>query len=229
MHSQEEVAGRALALGLISLRSQYENGIQHGKDERYRTRGQQTLQWAREQKIERFLSEAERQLHEQALGQWSSEAIGECFWRIESMKAAFWCVQLYEAMPSYFEVGKVNEAYARIPEGKGLAGYLAQARLRDEAEIEKERDFAQFLNWRCRTELLKLQGMQPPQGDSYEKVVARALPAIDKEDFPIKHDGVDLLVNGTRFGELGEARGDIMSLCYERQLALEWVLSDDDW
>jgi hypothetical protein len=176
-----------------------------------------------------FLSAKERKLHAKKLGKWSYDDIGECFWRIESLKAVLWCVQFFDAMPTYAEVGKVNDAYALLPVGEGITAFLAGAKLRTEVEIEKERQFAQFLNWRCRTELFRLRGLKPPRGDSYEEVVARALPAIEINGFPIEHDGVDILVHGVRFIDLGEEKGYMMSICYERHLALEWVLSEDDW
>lgn len=233
MHTKDTVAGRALALGLISLRAQYENGINYREEksdqDRYRKRGQELLDWARDQKLDAFLSAAERRLHKKKLGKWSYEDIAERFWRIESMKTVLWCVRAFDSMPSYFAVGPVNDAYDKIPEGKDTAPFLARAKLRPQKEVEKERDCAKFLNWRGRTELLRLQGVKPPKGDSYKKVVARALPAIKENDFPLEHDDTDILVNGVRFTDLGEEKGDVMSICYERQLALEWVLSGNDW
>jgi Domain of unknown function (DUF4272) len=233
MQTQDAVAGRALALGLIALRSQYENGINYREDqgakERCRQLGQELLDWARDQKVDRFLSREEHKLHKKKLGAWSYEDIGERFWRIESLKAVLWCIQVFEAMPTYAEVGAVNDTYTRLPVGRDVTPFLAVAKLRDEEEVEKERQFAQFLNWRCRTEMFRLQDMKPPGGDSYGKVVARALPAIEENGFPIGHDGVDILVNGVRFIDLGEEKGHMMSICYERHLALEWVLGEDDW
>jgi hypothetical protein len=233
MQTQDAVAGRALALGLIALRAQYENGINYSDDEEAKARnsklGQELLDWVQDQRIDGFLSREERRLHKKKLGKWSYEDIGERFWRIESLKAVLWCIQVFDEMPTYFEVGKVNDTYTKLPEGKDVTPFLTRARLRKEDAIEKERDFAQFLNWRCRTEMFRLQGMKPPRGDSYKKVVARALPSIEENGFPLEHDGIDILINGVRFSDLGEDKGHMMSICYERHLALEWVLSEDDW
>jgi hypothetical protein len=233
MQTQDAVGGRALALGLIALRSQYENGINYrqeeGASERFRKLSEELLDWARDQKVDRFLSNEERKLHRKKPGKWSYEDIAERFWRIESLKAVLWCIRVLDEMPTYFEVGPVNDTYTRLPVGKDVADFLARAKLRKETAIEKERDFAEFLNWRCRTEMFRLQGMKPPKGDSYKKVVARALPAIEENGFPIEHDGADILVNGVRFIDLGEEKGHMMSICYERHLALAWVLGEDDW
>jgi hypothetical protein len=233
MQTQDAVAGRALALGLIALRAQYENGINYPGDreekERDRKRGQELLDWAQAQTIDRFLSKEERRLHKKKLGKWTDGDIGERFWRIESLKAVLWCIQVFDEMPTYFEVGKVNDTYTELPEGKDVAPFLARAKLRTEGAIKTQGDFARFLNWRCRTEMFRLQGMKPPKGDSYAKVVARALPSIEENGFPVEHDGVDILVNGVRFIDLGDDKGHMMSICYERHLALEWVLGEEDW
>lgn len=233
MQTRNTVAGRALALGLVALRAQYENGVTYREEPdakaRFTRLGRELLDWAAAQNLDRFLSKAERKLHKKKLGRWTYEEIAERFWRIESLKAVLWCVGVFRKMPPYSQVGKVNDAYTKIPEGKDVTPFLDAAKLRPEKTIAKERDSAKFLNWRCRTELLRLQGVKPPRGDSYKKVVARALPAIEQNGFPIEHDGVDILVNGTRFGDLGEARGEMMSICAERHLALEWVLGDADW
>src|SRR5262249_43577129 len=170
MQTQDAVAGRALALGLIALRAQYENGItyneEEGAKERYSKLGQELLDWAQDQKIDGFLSGKERKLHRKKFGKWGFDDIGERFWRIESLKAVLWCIRVFDEMPTYFEVGKVNDTYNKLPEGKDVAGFLAGAKLRAEDDINKEREFAQFLNWRCRTGMLRLQGMKPPRNDS---------------------------------------------------------------
>src|SRR5262245_16945077 len=120
MQTQSAVAQRALALGLIALRAQYENGISFSEEEkeqeRFRALGEKLLGWARDQKVESFLSKAERTLHKKKLGTWRHEDIGERFWRIESLKAVLWCIRDFDEMPTYFEVGKVNDVYNKIPE-----------------------------------------------------------------------------------------------------------------
>jgi hypothetical protein len=88
------------------------------------------------------------------------------FWRIESLKAMLWCIQILDRMPTYFEVGEVNDTYTNLPVCKDVTPFLAQAKLCADEEIEKERAFAQILNWRCRTEMLRLQDMRPRPGDS---------------------------------------------------------------
>jgi len=217
----------------MALRSQYENGISYRKEEgakqHFQSLGKELLNWIRYKRVDGYLSSKEKTLHEKELGKWSYEDILNNFWRIESLKAVLWCTRALDKMPTYFAVGNVEDIYAALPVGKDVTDFLDPAKLRAEAEIAKERRFAQFLNWRGRTELLRLQGMKPPMGDSYEKVVARALHAIDEEGFPVEHDSVDILINGVRFIDLDEEKRRIMSICHERHLALDWALSEDHW
>jgi Domain of unknown function (DUF4272) len=231
MQTREAVARRALALSLIALRSRYEIAMAKTwwRKSKFRKLGHELHEWASEQELDGFLSPKERMLHERQFGTWSVEEARERFWRLESLKAVLWCTRALDEMPSYFKVGAADDTYAKLLVGKNVADFLAQAKLRDEPEITKEREFALFLNWRCRTEALRLLGMRPPVGDSYRNVVIRALPAITECGFPIEHDGVDILVNRVRFIDVGKAKANIMSICYERHLALEWVLGEADW
>jgi hypothetical protein len=232
MQTQEATAQRALALGLISLRAQAENGVSFlpGEEEKYRKYGEELLRWATEQKIDRWLSKAEKKLHRKALGKWTHSDIAERFWRIESLKALLWALRFFDAMPTYTQVGKVEDAYSKIPVRGDVAPFLSGANLRSEEELDAERCRARFYNWRCRTELFRLQGMPPATGDTYEAVVARALAGLVDDGISVENDGVDILVDGVHFRELvGDIKGNMMSVCYERHLALEWICSDDDW
>ncbi|QDV21107.1 hypothetical protein Pan153_57890 [Gimesia panareensis] len=234
MQTTESVAKRALCIGLMAMRAQAENGISYEEgeeSEHFRQFGAGLLKWAERFEISRLLSAAELELHNQPLGEWEYGTIFETFWRIEALKALLWSIGLIEEMPSYFAVGNPNAAYSLVPINQPPEEFLGKAKLRSEDVIKAERHQAQFLNWRARTEVLRLQGVAPPPGDSYEATVRRALHGIEQEGINVDHDGVDLLIDGQRLIDLeGETKGDIASICYERQLALEWVCADEaDW
>jgi hypothetical protein len=232
MQTQLAVAQRALALGLIALRAQAENGVSYcpGEEERFRQLGEDLSGWAKEQKVGDWLSKEEKKLHRKALGKWTHSDIAERFWRIESLKALLWALGYFEEMPTYSRVGNVEDAYSKIPVKADVAPFLNGAHLREEQELELERSRARFFNWRCRTELFRLQGRPPARGDTYEAVVARALAGLAEDGIHVEHDGVDIVVDGGRFQELeGDLKGNMMSVCYERHLALEWVCGEGDW
>lgn len=165
------------------------------------------------------------------LGDWEYGDIFETFWRVEALKAILWAIGHIPEMPTYYDVGNLEDVCSLIPVNKPTQDFIDQSQLRAEDVIEGQRHKAQFLNWRARTELFRLQGMKPPIGDNYDAVVRRALNGIESEGIVVDHDGVDLLIDGQRFIDLhGAAKSNIASICTERQLALEWICSDDaDW
>jgi hypothetical protein len=233
MLTTDVVTNRALCIGLMALRSQAENGISYlkGQSERYRGFGEALLQWAETYEVTRSLSTAERRLHSKPLGSWEHGEIFETFWRVEALKSLLWALGHLAEMPTYFEVGNPNEVYSLVPANKQTQDFLARSELRALDVIANERHKAQFLNWRTRTEVFRLQGMIPPMGDSFDAVVRRALDGIQNQGIDVDHDGVDLLVDDRRFIELDEkTKANIASICTERHLALEWICSDDeDW
>ena len=227
MQTQDAVAKRALALGLIAVRAQAENKIAfcEGEVDQGRKLGNDLVKWATDLGIDQWLSPAEIELHRYPVGNWPHEDIGEKFWRIESLKAVLWALQFWQNMPTYFDVGNVNDVYAKVGV-RNLTDFFSLAKLRPEDELWEEHEYAAYLHWRCRTELMRLEQIIPPYGDTYEAVVARSL--VDSNE--VIHDGVDILIDGVRFTEVeGNRKGDIMSICYERHLALEWICFDDDW
>ena len=131
MQTQDAVAKRALALGLIAVRSQVENAIafRPGEEEKARKMGERLVQWAAELGIDQWLSKSETELHRKGLGTLTHEEITETFWRVESLKAVLWSLQSFPSMPTYFQVGDVNDAYSKI-RVKNAADFLKGVRLR---------------------------------------------------------------------------------------------------
>jgi hypothetical protein len=212
----------------MTLRAQVENGMSHRREpyEQAKERGEELRTWAQEQRLVDWLSPKEREIYDEPLGSWTDGTIMNTFWRVESLKALLWAIGRFETMPSYLE-GGVDDAYEMIPVGEDVTYFLAAAELRPEDELYEERKLAEFYHWRITTEILRLQGMQPPRGDSYEAVVIRALDGID---LPVPNDGVDILVDGTRFIDLEpDRKQEVMSIGYERHFALCWVTRDDPW
>lgn len=233
MLNTDVVAKRALCIGLMVFRTQIENEISYIKDqaERYRKFGKNLLQWADDCDVTQALSNNERKLHTKPLGEWEYDDIFETFWRVEALKGLLWSIGHIPEMPTYFDIGNPNDIYSLIPVNKPIQEFIDQSQLRAKDVIEGQRRKAQFLNWRARTEVFRLRGIAPPMGDTYDAVVRRALDGIDNTGIDVVHDGVDLLINSQRFIDLdGETKGNIASICTERQLVLEWICSDDeDW
>src|SRR5690349_2026847 len=107
MQSQDAIAKRALALGLIAVRAQVENSIafSQGAADLARQTGASLIRWSTDLGIDRWLSKSETELHCLPVGGWPHDEITEKFWRIESLKSLLWALQVWQNMPTYFDVG----------------------------------------------------------------------------------------------------------------------------
>jgi hypothetical protein len=233
MHATNIVANRTLCIGLIALRAQAENGIAHveGQTDHFLQFGTELTQWADTYGVSESLAATERELHNRPLGKWEFTEIFENFWRVEALKGLLWTIGHLPDMPSYFDVGNPNDAYSLICFDRPTTAFMESSQLRDETVIKAQRQLAFFLNWRCRTETLRLQGVEAPMGDSYDALVQRSLDGIEEEGLRLDHDGIDILIDGCRFIDLeDDSKSSIGSICCERHLALEWIFApDEDW
>ena len=227
MKERKEIVIRALIQCALSLRSQLENHIRNGNEDAKRAIQPHT-KWLQHFEITSFMLTEERESIEKEAGSWDDSLIMENFWKIESFKGLMWVLNKYDSMPCYYDVGNVNDVYQLGGYPDNPNDFINSGEIKDVADIENERHLYEFLQWRCRTELLRLQGMVPPAGDSFEATVTRAVSSIPTGSTIVNNDGIDITINGTRFVDYSD-KGTVMSTCMERRLALEWVLGDDSW
>lgn len=227
MKTASEISTRALIQGGLSFRSQLENHLRDGNE-----KAKEIIQ-AHSFWLEKFDLKASMSDHEQIeisaeAGSWDDKTISQNFWKIESLKALLWVLNQYEEMPAYFEVGNPNEIYRFAQYPDDPTHFIQQCSTRTKKEIEKEREVYEFLNWRCRTELFRLQGMAPPPGDSFEATVRRALNSMPSGSTKITKDENDIIINGIPLTKFAD-KGTVISTCYERHLALNWVVNKASW
>ena len=227
MKKTGDIALRALVQGNLSLRSQYENHAPRSLEKATPAINAHS-QWLDEHGILAAMEQQEQEWILMPPGTWNPGLITENLWKIESFKALLWALSFYDEMPSYFELIQVSEIYKLAQYPENPEGFTARAALRDANSLENERRVYKFLNWRCRTELLMEQGEDPPPGDSYESTIARAMTSVPTGSTFITHDESDIILNGSYFSEY-EDRRTVMSLCFERHLALEWVCGSEKW
>lgn len=227
MQDYRTIILRTLIQGSLTFRSQLEGHIQDG-NARAIDIAKNHLEWLKHFSIYAEMEEGEQEYIDMQAGTWNNDLILECFWKVESFKALLWIANAYETMPSFHDVGDVSKIYSWIQYPNDPIGFIDSCSIRTAHEIKQELELYQFLHWRCRTELLRLQGMVPPQGDSFESTVKRALKVLPKGSTNVDHDTNDLLINGVTFTDFDD-KGTIMSSCLERRIALEWVMGDVAW
>ena len=234
--SAEDVAWRGICLWMISLRAQAEHGLVnrgHIKGRAYRRLARSLKRQVQEQGVLEKFSPRERALFRTRTGGWPDRDISEKFWRIESLKTALWAGGVLVEMPDIARVGDVSIYYNLLQKERDLRTYARKARLRPLAEINFQRARFRFFHWRCRIELHRLHGTQLPERGPYSTYaggIARFIKDYKRDLLPEDHDGRDILVEGVRLRDLpGETLGDVLSICKERHLTLEWIMSGVGW
>ena len=178
------------------------------------------------------LSENERELYCQPFGSWDEGDVFESVWRLEAIVGLLWAIQLIDEMPTYTE-----PADGQWVINKAISGNVAEikklASLRSLEEIEDQRWCAEFWNWRSRTRMMRMQGMIPPDGDTFEAVVARALESAVKDGYVDETTDGDISVNGVPYRDLPDENwASLASVAMERHYALNWLCgcaNGNDW
>ena len=151
-------------------------------------------------------------------------------WRLEAAQTLIWALGMLGQMPPY-DTSADPDLLKQIPSAHAAA-FVESARLREQAEIERERDVAEFWHWRSRTRELIERGDPFPADEkmnaagfhSFEDVVrfsARegakdgTIPACIDDDFPAK---------GKAYRDLSaEEWAEVRSITMERHFALNWL------
>ena len=227
MRIGKDIGLRSLIQGALSFRAQMENHAQNGNSDVVEIIKEHS-EWLKEHGILDSMEKMERDLIKKKIGSWKPAEIQDGFWKIESFKALQWVLAEYKEMPNYFEVGEVNSLYRKCIYPNDPTTFIGACQPRSRVEIEKERLLYEFLFWRCRTEILRHQGMPPPAGDTYEATISRAMKSVPTGSTRIDHDERDITVKGYHFSQYEEL-SSVVSTCYERYLALNWVLGDESW
>ena len=167
------------------------------------------------------LSSHERTLLGKPLGAWSTQDIADGHWRAEALGVLLWALQQNGDLVPYDK--QIPVANLPEPTPDASARFIGNAVLRNKDEITEARSIAELWLWRARTTQLQLSGATPPDGWTFEKIIARAAGgAQSKKVFlPIDHDFPAL---NKAYSKLSEEEWRTMrSIAQERLYALNWL------
>lgn len=151
-------------------------------------------------------------------------------WRVEAAQTLMWALGLLAELPPYDTMAS-PDLLKQIP-SRDLAVFIRSARLRDQPEVDRAREVAEFWHWRSRTRELMERGDAFPGDEkmkaagfhSYDDVVrfsARngaqegTIPPCVGDDFPAR---------GKAYRELSpEEWSEVRSITAERHFALNWL------
>ena len=180
---------------------------QWGEDERTKFQQQaeaqrdQFWQGLRDAGLWQLLSPRERVHAQSTMAMMTEQQQDDASWRMEAAQTLMWALGMLPELPPYDTMAS-HDLLKQIP-SRDVATFVQSARLREQAELDRARDTAEFWHWRSRTRELIERGDVFPADEkmkaagfhSYDDVVrfsARngaqkgTIPACIADDFPAK-------------------------------------------
>lgn len=148
-------------------------------------------------------------------------SVVDAVWRGEALGTLLWTLQLAE-LPPYDEPFDAEEVVAVETDG---------AALRDEEEVELERESARLWHWRARTTGLQAAGEVelPDRYATFDQLIAAtAMRGYEQGVLPAPMRG-DFRAYGKVYRHLApEQHAEAHSIAVERQHALNWVCGEGE-
>jgi hypothetical protein len=176
------------------------------------------------------LSPREQALAQSTMNNMTEQQQVEASWRMEAAQTLMWALNMIRELPPYDKMAD-HELLKQIP-SRGVAAFIQPACLREQAELERARDTAEFWHWRSRTRELIERGdpfpddasMRDAGFHSYDDIVRfsarnaaqkRTIPPCIEDDFPAQGKAYRDLTDG----EWSQVR----SITVERHFTLNWL------
>ena len=146
-------------------------------------------------------------------------------WLAESIMCLFWALARREQIPPYDQ--QVVPETNRFNPGEKATDLIANASLRPQADIDKQRNIAELWHWRCRTHSLLVTKRIPaalPNGTTMEEIIRMTAEKAAEAGILDHSAGGDFPVFGKAFREVSEVELSLLtSIAMERHKALNWL------
>lgn len=233
-----DAAKRCMCLASILARTNLEHEAQQGPRETPSQNSEVMFQREQRHLLERSavldaLSLRERILMEKPYGSWSTQEIASGQWRAEALGVLLWALNRIRDFPPYDTETPAPMVLNLLPPPRrgACARFVRQAVLRNEAEIKQARSIAELWLWRARTTQVQMSGAVPPDGWTFEKIIAMTAAAAQHERklfTPIEDDFPALNKPYSKLSE--DEWRTLRSIAQERLYALNWLCRyAEDW
>lgn len=212
-----EILSRFTGPGMEDERAKLADGLQKmfaQQEEKIRAAGL----WDR-------LEDAEKEFMRTGVFETTMKQRIDASWLAESIMCLFWGLIRRDQIPPYDQ--QVVPESNRFNPGEKATELIANASLRPQAEIDKQRDIAELWLWRCRTHsLLKTKRIPDalPDGTPMTEVIRLTAAKAAEEgifDQPIEND---FPVFGKPYRDVSdEELSQLTSIAMERHKALNWL------
>jgi len=186
--------------------------------------------WLNQEGLWEDMSPKEQVLLKKPIGSWAKQEIADRQWREEALLVLLWSLSSSAQVPPYDQIASTSSLMDTAPRPQDSQTFIKNAKLRSTEEITKARDVAELWLWRARTTKIIKQGVQPPKGYTFEKIISITVEKATKDglfqpiegDFPAFHKPYAKLTD--------EEWQTMNSIGAERLYGLNWLCGySDDW
>lgn len=236
IQDERDVAFRALCLGVLLKRSEFEITVQNLNEygftpavrqqiiNKHHILNSHLLKWVKKEKLNEHLSQREQDLLKRPLGTWSERLVIHTGWRVESLGVILWALGILDEIPPFDTQFDPDIVMRPLDLLTPTIDFIWCATLRPPAELATWRDIAELWNWRSRVSELERMGVKPQQGVTFRDIIrataekAQRLGGFDylqSDDFP---------AFGRAYAQLDAEEYDLISsIANERYFALNWL------
>lgn len=229
LRSPAEVAARCIVLACLVRRLSIEALASGGKDDGLAGEAFDVRAWLQTERLWSGLEPSETAFLDRPLGELTDDEMATIAWQAEGLASLGWALGLADIAA----VGDPNNAESvltRVPAPWDSAGpWIADATLRPEPDIARERDIAELIAWRLSIESSRRLATGQERADD-ERAIAEVVREATSARLVESVDG-DFRVAGEPISRLGdEAVERLAALAEERLRALNWVCGfGDSW
>ncbi len=220
-------AYRALCLATMVSRGKLEDRLRKAQ-----ARGNESIhkeihrlgEWVEEQDLMLHLSDEEEDLLRRPAGTWTLQQANDACWKSEALGTLLWAMKLQPTLPHYDTPFSWEELEPSLPLLGDVSLFLGAARLQPEETISQSREVAELWHWRARTTHIVEQGMESPEGFTWEEIIAHAAQAaFESQDIPQPLSD-DFPAFGIGYKNIDQEQYRLAtSIATERHFALNWL------
>ncbi|MCL6638477.1 MAG: DUF4272 domain-containing protein [Firmicutes bacterium] len=224
---EEAAAYRALCLGALVLRCEFEKIIQNIIDLTVVKIHEDLIarlnDWMDKEGLILYQSARERELFARPPGSWNWQEVVNASWRTEALGVILWALSVVGSLPPYDTEFSQKDVLKPLNLYGPPGNFLAAADLRPAPEIEKAREVAGLWHWRSRATSLQKQGAVPAGGLTFPEII-KAVAGQLAGKLAIEPVQDDFPAFGKPYAELtGDEYSLVSSIAAERHFALNWL------
>jgi len=226
--SVKEVALRALCLGAVVLRAEFEIALMEDpsgeESENNRNGIERISSWVDEQGLSEHLTPEELVLITQPPGMWSEEEAMEVSWRLESLAVLLWSLGMIPKMPEWDEPISIEDIMPKLHIGGSIKKFHLAAKLKPQKDLMAYREIGDLWHWRIQSAFIECGENALEKGcELPEKVPEMAKKALEKGLISEVKEG-DFVAFGQPVFQLGEDEFTMLtSMTAKRHYAIQWV------